>query len=272
MVPCRFPIASIRSAISSPRRPRPFLRQSRRPLPSRRPDARPAPVGVAHLDLLPCSNSRGGTATCGARATPNCSSSTSRPRSRPVTARASSAAGTMRRPLPPPSRGGLGAAVVARARRRHGPRAARRAARRPCQAAHRLPIDDLPDGAFLTLARDDPGAAPSRCAAPACCGGRRRATSGRPRPRGIAVDVLTPPAILAALSPATGRAGIRAPMAVAVRVRHSSCRRTAVHFVRHTLAPLHLITGTPRSACASAGTSCRPSASGVARTRRRSAR
>lgn len=64
---------------------------------------------------------------------------------------------------------------------------------------HRLPVDDLPDGAFLTLA-DEPGQAfavrgasllrwtPKGYAAPIL------------RPRGMAVDVLTPPGILAALA------------------------------------------------------------------------
>jgi hypothetical protein len=64
---------------------------------------------------------------------------------------------------------------------------------------HRLPLDDLPDGAFVALARERGRAFAVRGAGllewtPTGYGGRRR------RPRGLMVDVLTPPAILAALS------------------------------------------------------------------------
>ncbi len=64
---------------------------------------------------------------------------------------------------------------------------------------HAMPIDDLPDGTFVTLASDPEIA----CAVqgrrllawtPAGYGG------AQPRPAGIAVDVVTPPAIVAALS------------------------------------------------------------------------
>jgi hypothetical protein len=64
---------------------------------------------------------------------------------------------------------------------------------------HRLPIDDLPDGAFLTLAD-----APDNIAAVSGACLLRWTPTGyterRPRPRGGAADVLTPPAILAALA------------------------------------------------------------------------
>ncbi len=64
---------------------------------------------------------------------------------------------------------------------------------------HRLPIDDLPDGGFLTLP-DEPGSA-FAIRGPALL---RWTPAGyaerRPRPRGMAADVLTPPGILAALS------------------------------------------------------------------------
>ena len=94
---------------------------------------------------------------------------------------------------------GSGLAVVPRApeidRVLHGERlAARRAKRR-----HRRAIDDLPDGAFLELA-DEPGQAfVIRGSAllqwtPTGYAARRR------RPGGIAVDILTPPGILAALA------------------------------------------------------------------------
>jgi hypothetical protein len=64
---------------------------------------------------------------------------------------------------------------------------------------HRLPIDDLPDGAFLTLAD-----APDNIVAVSGACLLRWTPTGyterRPRPRGSAADVLTPPAILAALA------------------------------------------------------------------------
>ena len=64
---------------------------------------------------------------------------------------------------------------------------------------HRLPIDDLPDGAFLTLAQERGKVFAVRGASllewtPAGYG------AARWRPRRAAVDVLTPPAILAALA------------------------------------------------------------------------
>jgi hypothetical protein len=64
---------------------------------------------------------------------------------------------------------------------------------------HRLPIDGLPDGAFLTLPNDSGGAFAVRGRSllqwtPGGYATRRR------RPHGVKVDVLTPPGILAALS------------------------------------------------------------------------
>ena len=64
---------------------------------------------------------------------------------------------------------------------------------------HRLPIDALPDGAFVTLPNEPGGAFAVRGDAllqwtSAGYVARRR------RPRGIMVDVLTPPGIIAALS------------------------------------------------------------------------
>jgi hypothetical protein len=64
---------------------------------------------------------------------------------------------------------------------------------------HRLPIDGLPDGAFLTLADE-----PDRAFAVRGGSLLRWTSTGystrRPRPRGIAVNVLTPPAIVGALA------------------------------------------------------------------------
>jgi hypothetical protein len=67
------------------------------------------------------------------------------------------------------------------------------------QRRHRLPIDDVPDGAFLVLP-DDP-------VRPFVVRGKSLLqwtstgyTMRRPRPRGIVVDVLTAPAIVAALA------------------------------------------------------------------------
>ena len=71
---------------------------------------------------------------------------------------------------------------------------------------HRRKIDSLPDGAMIALDGD----------AFAVRGNRllRWTPSGyaktRARPRGIDVDVLTPPSIVAVLPAATGRSGIRA--------------------------------------------------------------
>ena len=64
---------------------------------------------------------------------------------------------------------------------------------------HRLPIDDLPDGAFLTLADapDNVVAVSGACLLRWTPTGY---TERRPRPRGSAADVLTPPGILAALA------------------------------------------------------------------------
>ena len=73
---------------------------------------------------------------------------------------------------------------------------------------HDLAIDDLPDGAVLTLPESP--APRSRCAAHTCCAGARTAMSEKiARPRGVA-KVLTPPSIVACRSvPAIRRNGIR---------------------------------------------------------------
>ncbi|HKA79568.1 MAG TPA: hypothetical protein VKD43_06015 [Xanthobacteraceae bacterium] len=93
---------------------------------------------------------------------------------------------------------GTGLAAVLRApemdRVLHGERLAGRAKRR-----HRHPIDGLPDGAFLALTDEPRQAFAVRGSTllqwtPTGYAGRRR------RPGGIAVDVLTPPGILAALA------------------------------------------------------------------------
>jgi len=64
---------------------------------------------------------------------------------------------------------------------------------------HRLALDDLPDGAFLTLADE-----PERVFALRGASLLRWTPSGyvarRSRPHGIVADVLTPPAVLAALA------------------------------------------------------------------------
>ena len=64
---------------------------------------------------------------------------------------------------------------------------------------HRLALDDLPDGAFLTLADE-----PERVFALRGASLLRWTPSGyvarRSRPHGIVADVLTPPAMLAALA------------------------------------------------------------------------
>ena len=67
------------------------------------------------------------------------------------------------------------------------------------QRRHRLSIDDLPDGAFVTFAQEPGSAFAVRGAAllrwtPAAY------TERRPRPRAITVDVLTPPVSLIALA------------------------------------------------------------------------
>ncbi len=64
---------------------------------------------------------------------------------------------------------------------------------------HRLPIDDLPDGAFVTLSEEAGRAFAARGAVllPWTPAGYQ---SPRPRPAGIIAEVLTPPAILAVLA------------------------------------------------------------------------
>jgi hypothetical protein len=64
---------------------------------------------------------------------------------------------------------------------------------------HRMPMDDLPDGAFLMLA-GAPGSALAVNGAYLLRWTPTGYTERRPRPRGIAADVLTPPCILAALA------------------------------------------------------------------------
>jgi hypothetical protein len=63
---------------------------------------------------------------------------------------------------------------------------------------HRLPIDDLPDGAFLTLA-DAPGSVLAVSGACLLRWTPTGYTERHPRPSAIAADVLTSPGILAAL-------------------------------------------------------------------------
>ena len=64
---------------------------------------------------------------------------------------------------------------------------------------HRLAVDDLPDGAFLALA-EEPGTAFAVRGAFLLRWSPSRYTARRPRPRGIAADVLTPRGTLAALT------------------------------------------------------------------------
>jgi hypothetical protein len=64
---------------------------------------------------------------------------------------------------------------------------------------HRMPIGDLPDGAFLTLA-DALGGVLAVSGTSLLRWTPMGYSERRPRPRGIATDVLTPPGILAALA------------------------------------------------------------------------
>jgi hypothetical protein len=64
---------------------------------------------------------------------------------------------------------------------------------------HRLAIDTLPDGAFVTLV-DEPGSAFAVRGDFLLRWTPSRYTERRPRPRAITVDVLTPPGTLAALA------------------------------------------------------------------------
>jgi hypothetical protein len=64
---------------------------------------------------------------------------------------------------------------------------------------HRLVIDGLPDGAFLTLT-DEPGHAFAVRGAALLRWTPMGYAARRPRPSGITVDVLTPPGMLAALA------------------------------------------------------------------------
>ena len=68
---------------------------------------------------------------------------------------------------------------------------------------HRLAIDDLPDGAMFAFA-DEPGTIFAMRSAWLLPWGPTGYGAPRPRPRGLVVDVLTPPGLLAAL-----RAGYR---------------------------------------------------------------
>jgi hypothetical protein len=64
---------------------------------------------------------------------------------------------------------------------------------------HRLPVDDLPDGAFLTLAQE-PNAAFAVRGNSLLEWSPAGYVSRRKRPRGVMADVLTPPAMVAALT------------------------------------------------------------------------
>jgi hypothetical protein len=64
---------------------------------------------------------------------------------------------------------------------------------------HRVPIDGLPDGTFLTLA-DEPGKVFAVRGARLLPWTSTGYGARRPRPRAITADVLTPPAIVAALA------------------------------------------------------------------------
>jgi hypothetical protein len=89
-----------------------------------------------------------------------------------------------------------GAALRAREMDRvlHAERLDGRAKRR-----HRLSIDELPDGTFLTLA-DEPGRAFAVRGESLLQWTSTGYSTRRPRPHAIVVDVLTPPAIVAALA------------------------------------------------------------------------
>jgi hypothetical protein len=93
---------------------------------------------------------------------------------------------------------GRGRATVPRApdidRVLHAERLDRRAKR-----WHSRPIDDLPDGAFLTLA-DEPGGAFAVRRGALLRWTPAGYAASRARPRGIVAQVLTPPGMLAALS------------------------------------------------------------------------
>src|SRR5262249_2653086 len=62
---------------------------------------------------------------------------------------------------------------------------------------HRAALDDLPDGAMVVLGDAAPFAVRGGTLLPWSFAGYR---PGRPRPHGIAVDLLTPPAMVAVLS------------------------------------------------------------------------
>ena len=62
---------------------------------------------------------------------------------------------------------------------------------------HRAALDDLPDGAMIVLENNAPFAVRGEALLPWSFAGYG---SARPRPRGRAVDLLTPPAMVAVLS------------------------------------------------------------------------
>jgi hypothetical protein len=64
---------------------------------------------------------------------------------------------------------------------------------------HRLPIDDLPDGALFTLA-GEPGSVYAIRGSSLLRWSPTGYPARRPRPQGIVADLLTPPGVLAALS------------------------------------------------------------------------
>ena len=179
-IACGCPIASIRSALSSPIPPVACSSATAAAAsiamiaPSDHAAGCRAPGSAAG------SHSRAAIAPCGARATPSCSSSTSRPRSRPAIGRASSAGATRRRHSRRRSRA---AAVLAPLRERPRwtgcctPSAWRAGA--SGGTASRSTI--CPTAPFSPSRRSR--SACSRCAELRCCAGRRQVTSRRARGR-----------------------------------------------------------------------------------------
>ena len=185
-------------------RARAVSRQSRRALSSRRPDLGQAPLGLAAVDLLRAAASRGAITRSGATATPHCSSSTSRPRSRPVIGPASNAGAPTRKRSREKWAQAKGGAVprapamdlVLQSERLDG-----RAKR-----THERAFEDLPDGTFVALNGD----ARTRCAAHICCAGATAATRRRSRARAAPRPFSRRRASSLFWLPAIGRSGIRA--------------------------------------------------------------